>query len=400
MKFFTDPNLRRDWIKLGFLAGTVLGIAALFLVTPTLSNPTLLALVGALLLSPAVNWLERRGLSRILATILLFLISGAIIIGLTVYATQTIQSEWDGFRQKAPELFHTSIERMREWEQKIKQRAPFLSATEPTKAVLEWGENTGRWFVDNGAKLAGSLATWIFIAPFLTFVLLTEGLQMRRQFYSLVPNRYFESFFLVTNDILTSISDYLRAKLLEALLVGLLTGIGLWIVGAPYAVVLAAVAGITNILPYVGPLIGAAPGLLIAVFDPHSAHLLVPITLVYAVANAIDTVVIFPLIVAKLVNLHPMILISAVIVGQQYYGLVGMLLSIPLAASMKVILQQMHRSVYERANSRSAFVFATERTETQEADFQKRVPQRHFSERSEVRLQRKPARSRQKKQVR
>lgn len=399
MKFLTDPNLRRDLIKLGFLAGAIAATAAIFLVNPTLSSPSFLALVGALLLSPGVSWLERRGLTRVQATILLFVASAGILTGLTIYATQTIQSEWDAFRLKAPELFHAGIERLRMFENQVKQRIPMLASTEPTKAILEWGESTGLWFVENGATLAGSLATWILMAPFLTFVLLTEGLQMRRRFYSLVPNRYFESFFLVTNDILTSISDYLRAKLLEALLVGLITGIGLWAVGAPYALVLATVAGVTNILPYIGPILGAVPGILVAMFDPNGASLLLPIGLTYIIANAVDTIVIFPLIVAKLVNLHPLILIAAVIVGQQYYGLVGMLLSIPLAASMKIILQQMHRSVYEHGGSRSSIAVTWEnRTAPQvQQTVQELQPQPRAKISPATRPSRKPKVSRQKK---
>ncbi|MGZ3699188.1 MAG: AI-2E family transporter, partial [Bdellovibrionota bacterium] len=160
------------------------------------------------------------------------------------------------------------------------------------------------------------------------------------------------SFFIVSNEIADSISDYLRAKLVEATLVGVLTLGGMLIIGAPYAAVLAVFAGITNIIPYVGPLMGAVPGVLIASFDSTHPHLVWPVVIVYAAANIIDTFVIFPVVVAKLVNLHPLILIAVVAVGQTYYGLVGMLISIPIATAVKVMVGEIYSAVYEQRSSR------------------------------------------------
>jgi len=171
-------------------------------------------------------------------------------------------------------------------------------------------------------------------------------------FYQLVPNRFFESLFIVSNEIANAISDYLRAKLVEATLVGLLTLVGMVLVGAPYTAVLAVLAGITNIIPYVGPILGAVPGLLVAAFDHNHPGMLWPVALVYIVANVIDTFVIFPVVVAKLVNLHPLILIAVVAVGQQYYGLVGMLISIPVATAVKVVVHEIYSAVYEQRSAR------------------------------------------------
>src|SRR5690606_35986445 len=130
-------------------------------------------------------------------------------------------------------------------------------------------------------------------------------------------------------------------------LVGLMTTVGLILIGAPYAAVLGVIAGVTNIVPYLGPFIGAIPGILIMAIEPHYRDLLWPTVIIYLIANIIDFVFIFPVIVAKLVDLHPLMLIGAVVVGQQYYGLVGMLVSIPIAAALKVILQEFYTIIYQ-----------------------------------------------------
>lgn len=237
----------------------------------------------------------------------------------------------------------------------MKASHPFLGSMHPTQSLLTWGSRTGEWFVDHGPTVMSHFLSWLFIVPLLTFVFLNEGPVFRRQFYHLVPNRYFESFFLITTDIFHGISDYLRAKLLEAFLVGLIATMGLSAVGAPYALVLGFLIGITNIIPYLGPFFGAIPAVIISSLDGGDPHLVYSVAAVLVVTNIIDMTLIFPLIVAKLVKLHPLVLVIAVAIGQRYYGFVGMLLSIPVATALKVVLQEIYYAVYERRPSEMSF---------------------------------------------
>lgn len=348
MKTLFESQFRRDLIKLLCLAVAVGGMGALFIVTPALSTPTLLSIVITMLLSPVVAMIERRGAPRPVAIALIFLAIGLAGAVIGVRAVQSSLSEWESLKVKAPQSFQLAIQKLREYESLAKERYSFLQSANPTDSLLVWGQNEGRALVEQVPALMGSLLTWLLIVPFLTFVMLNEGNTIRRRFFQLVPNRFFESFFLMSQEIASALSDYLRAKLVEAFLVGLMTAVGLALVGAPYFVVLGIIAGVTNILPYIGPVVGAIPGLLIAAFDRGNSGLIWPVLGVYLVANVIDTVLIFPVIVAKLVNLHPLILIAVVALGQQYYGLLGMLLSIPLAAALKVVLQEVYLAVYEQ----------------------------------------------------
>jgi putative permease len=345
----SSAQTRNDLAKLFFLLVVVSGGFAIFAMNPTLSTPTLLAVVCSMLVSPWVASLERRGMSRSSAIGVIFAGIGLVLAGLIFWVAKALQTQWEGFREKAPEHFEAATRSMRLLEDSMKSKYPSLASVNATDAMVKWGADTGAWFAANSGQLVGSLLTWLLLVPILTFVILNDGRTMRRKVFELVPNRFFESFFLVTSQITRGISDYLRAKLVEALLVGLLTTAGLMIVGAPYALVLGAVAGITNILPYVGPVIGAVPAFLVVLFDPASHGLLVPVSLVYVFANVIDIVVIFPIVVANLVNLHPLLLIAVVAIGQQYYGLVGMLISIPIATACKVILSELYAIIYRQS---------------------------------------------------
>ncbi len=134
--------------------------------------------------------------------------------------------------------------------------------------------------------------------------------------------------------------------MIEAFLVGAITTVGLALVGSPYAFVLGFWAGITNIIPYIGPFLGAVPGILIAAMSAGNHGFIWETVSVYAIANLIDALVIFPGIVAKLVNLNPLVLIASVVIGQYYYGVIGMLISIPIAAAIKVVLYEFYLIIY------------------------------------------------------
>jgi putative permease len=343
-----DPQLKRDFLKLGFLSLTLMGSASIFVLAPSLSSPTLLSVVAAMILSPWVSALQRRGHSRNFSIFLVFLFLGGIFTCLGFWGIRAGTDEWSSFKIAAPEHFYEAIRKLSSFETFLKKQYPVLSTVQITKTLLKSGNETGQWFVDHGASLVGLLLTWVFIIPIMTWILLSEGRNLQREFLQLVPNRYFEQFLLITSKILEGISDYLRAKLIEATLVGMMTTVGLIIVGAPYVIVLGIIAGITNIIPYVGPIIGAVPGIFLSTFHPdHSNSLMIAVAGVYLVANAVDTFVIFPLLVAKLINLHPAMLLIIVAIGQNYYGLVGMLISVPIATSIKVVIHEIYIAIYE-----------------------------------------------------
>lgn len=347
-----DLQLRRDLIKLVCLLAALLGAATVFVVAPALATPTLLSLVASTLLSPFVAALERRGYPRALSIGLLYLGMGGLVVGGGVWVIQSYESEWSSLRETGPARFSSMIHRLRSYETAIKSKYTFTRSINPTETLVAWAENESRSLMTSGPALLGDLLTWIFIVPFITFVLLSDGRNIRSAFFQLVPNRYFELFFLISHQISSAISDYLRAKMLEAFIVGAMTTVGLFLVGSNYALLLGILAGATNVIPYLGPLLGALPGLLIAGFDESRSGLAWGVGAVYLVANVVDTVVIFPLVVAKLVNLHPLFLVAGVIVGQQTYGLVGMLVSIPIVSAVKVVLQEIYVAVYEQRPQR------------------------------------------------
>jgi putative permease len=186
----------------------------------------------------------------------------------------------------------------------------------------------------------------MMLAPIFSFFILKDGSEMRLQLEKLIPSSYSKNTLVVIDKISASIGKFLRAKMIEALLVGTLVYVGLRLIDAPFGGVFAVIAGVTNIIPYLGPILGVIPPALVLGFQDPPTNLF-PMLLVFLVANAIDMILIFPVFVARLVNLSPLSLLASVAVGQELYGVIGMLIAVPLASALKIIVKELIEILYQ-----------------------------------------------------
>jgi putative permease len=247
--------------------------------------PLVLSTVFTLLLSPIVHAMQRAGYPKTASIGILFLTIGTIGVFASIAISQTLISQWDGLSRDTPRYIEQSTQKLISLERTFKSRYPVLQNITLVDSLIRFGKETVLWSVQNIPSIVGEFLTWIFLVPIFVFVFLKDGDYFRKQIYQLVPNRYFESTFMITSKVIDSTSDYVRAKLIEALLVGVLTGFGLWVLGAPYSLVLGVVAGVTNIVPYVGPVLGAVPGVVMALADPSFSAFLWPSVMVYVLVN-------------------------------------------------------------------------------------------------------------------
>ncbi|PWW04130.1 putative PurR-regulated permease PerM [Hoeflea marina] len=127
-----------------------------------------------------------------------------------------------------------------------------------------------------------------------------------------------------------TLQQWLMAKLIAMTVVGVLTGVGLWFVGIPLALVLGLIAGLLAFIPNLGPVIAAVPGLLLAL--PQGSHTLLLVLGVYLAVQTLESYVITPIIQQQRVSLPPLLVISAQLVFGSLFGLIGLALATPLAA--------------------------------------------------------------------
>jgi putative permease len=116
--------------------------------------------------------------------------------------------------------------------------------------------------------------------------------------------------------------------------------------GVKFSFLLGLVAAATNIIPYIGPIIGMIPAIAWGLAEFGVSPTFGAILILYFVANAIDLAIVFPILVSKVVDLHPLVVVASVIFGSQSLGIMGMVISIPLAASLKLVILEVYFEVY------------------------------------------------------
>jgi predicted PurR-regulated permease PerM len=174
------------------------------------------------------------------------------------------------------------------------------------------------------------------LVPFVAFFFLKEGRRITHGIVELVPNAYFELFLNLIHQINGQIGGYIRGQLLAVSVVATLSVIGLTLIEVPYALPVGVLAGLANMIPYLGPAIGIVAASLVALTTGGEGALVGWVVVVFLIIQLIDNVVIQPLVVAKSVDLHPLVVLIVVLIGSDQMGIVGMLIAVPVTGILKV----------------------------------------------------------------
>lgn len=207
--------------------------------------------------------------------------------------------------------------------------------------------------IGSSAKGVFSAFTKSIIILFLTFFFLNSGQGLKKAFIQVVPNRYFEPTLMLIADIDQQLGDYLRSRLVETVALSILFIIGYWLLGLRFAILLGVIAGLANLIPYLGPLIGAIPAIIVVFIDPYlnTGWSLLAVVILTLIVQIIDNAIITPLIIGKSVDLGPVTTIVVILLGEQLLGLLGLLMAVPIAAMLKVVCQEIYKQF--RGYSRS-----------------------------------------------
>ena len=198
---------------------------------------------------------------------------------------------------------------------------------------------------EEGVSLESKVSAWM-LAPLIFIFLGFDNGQIRRFFISLVPNRYFELSLTVLDRLDDAIGKYLRGTLLECFLVGLTLTLGLILLGIPLgiAVAIGVISGLLNAIPYLGTVIALVIGVgyaliaenvtpLIPGLNPNDLALYVLILVV--IVRVLDDIVFQPFVLGSAANVHPLVVVIAIIAGSLIMGLWGMLFAIPTVVVVK-----------------------------------------------------------------
>jgi len=337
---------QEEKLQLAFLSVVTLVLGSVFFLTPSLRPLTLLTILNVLILNPVIRFMVKKGISRVWAILLVYFVLTLFFIFGVSRLIQVIGRQWSGFIASLPTLLEAALRRLDSLEAMVKDFSGIEVDLGLHGSVLQSGAQLQAWALTHIPSLIGSLASAALLVPVFSFFILKDGDRFSSLYLALIPERFRKSAHSVLQKIALALGIFLRAKIFEALFFALMVYLGLLILDAPFAGLFALIAGLANTIPYLGPFIGAAPPLLIFGFSENLQGHFWPVVLVILIANLIDNFLVFPIFVARIVNLTPLTLLVSVAVGQELYGVIGMLLAVPSASIAKIVFIELKSIVY------------------------------------------------------
>ena len=283
--------------------------------------------------TPVVRLIERqRRIPRWLAILILYVvILGSIAVVISLIAPPLI-AQAKGLWEAAPKMFERGQQYLIEkglLQEQLTLREAVEQAPGTTDAV---GTITGAAIGIVGG-IAGVLTILI-----LTFYFLLEAESLRNTFLRLFPRSRRPQMAKASAEVTQKLSAWLNGQLLLAVTIGTTAAIGLWILGVPYFYVLALIAGVGEMIPVVGPIIAAVPGIAVALTISYKKALLV--ALFYLLQQQLENHVLVPKIMSRQVGVSAVTVIVALLIGGNLLGVLGAILAIPTAAILQVVYQE------------------------------------------------------------
>jgi predicted PurR-regulated permease PerM len=179
----------------------------------------------------------------------------------------------------------------------------------------------------------------IIVIPVLAYYFLKDWRVIKSFILSRFSSELRPRVYLLIKETSKVISQYIRGQILICIIMGLIVFCGLYIMGVEYPLILGILAAITETIPFLGPILGAVPGIFIAYLI--SPELTVKVTIFYIIAHQFEKHIIIPNIMGKAINLHPAVIILSLLIGAHLFGVMGMVLAVPVAAVLRVFLKHL-----------------------------------------------------------
>ena len=301
--------------------------------------PLLLSLILTFLLEPPVSQFEKM-FSRTGSIFIVYV----LMLGLGLVIALWLVPHWQAFVANVGSDFPRYLNSLTGWLNDLlkglHERFPFIRGYDLPAKVSVWAQQMLAAFLASTPKSALQIGGLLIIVPLFTFFFLRDGRRIRRAAVSLSPNRHYEMVHDISYLVSQQLSQFIRGRVLEAIIIGLVVTAGLSLTDLRYAPVLGIFAGVTNLIPYIGPIIGMVPGLVIAFVDFGASGQFWWIVIVYVLIAQviIDNFILIPILISRVANLHPLWVFFAIIVGGKLYGVIGMIIGVPIASIIKITL--------------------------------------------------------------
>jgi len=308
----------------------------------------LFALIVASAISPFANWLDEKGFPRLLGVLLLFLVILALVITLLSLIIPYVSRDISQLVSTLPQFVAKVSTSLEKAQQGSPQYLDFLSEIQNLLETFStYLQQSSQSILGLVISIFGGVMSAVAIL-IISFYLSVTKKGIENFLGSVIPEKY-ESYVIdLWKRSEHKVGLWLQGQLLLGLIMGLFVYVGLSLMGIKFALVLGFLAAILEIVPMVGPVLAAIPAILLAFLQSPSLGLWVVVF--YVVVQQIENHVLVPVVLGKTIGLNPVVVIIALLIGQQLAGIPGMILSVPVAT---IIVEMMDDFAKHKDSKRS-----------------------------------------------
>ena len=282
---------------------------------------------------------------RLLATLIVFV---ALIAGLSVvghFLLRPFQEEWQQLRLNWPH-YQVAIQTFA-----VQAKVWFNGLSPDVRGMLNGLRDKQSLPSPTGwlGGLLGATLTWashvveLILIPVLAFYFVVDGRALRSELLFFIPRGRLRSTMAILNESSSIMRSYVVAQFWLAVIAGVTVGVGLTLLGMPYAIILGIIAGVTRAIPVIGPLVGGIPVVGLALLygaQKHNPYLWVGVLTFFTILHLLESKIIMPFFLGKSLRLHAVVILVALLIGGEFFGLMGMFLAAPLAALVRQLVMQ------------------------------------------------------------
>jgi predicted PurR-regulated permease PerM len=309
-------------------------------------KPFIFSIILAYLLNPIVQIFERRKIRRIYSVIIVYLLFITLIL---VFALILVPRLVKDIKVLVVNLPYYSLQ----FQNMIKSfQETYINSNLPQclkdvidqsildleNIIIETLQSTLDSVVNAFSKLLN-----IIIVPVIVFYLLKDAEYFRKQSLLLLPKRHRNKAILLFRDIDNAFGRFIRGQIIVAMFIGILTTSALSIINVKYAVFLGLFAGLANIIPYFGPVIGIIPTVIFALFDSPAKALYAAAA--FVLIQQVESGILTPKIIGESVGVHPVYVILSLFIGGKLMGIAGMIIAVPVLVAIKLTVRHLLRYV-------------------------------------------------------
>lgn len=331
-----------------------LGLAAVTLLYMLASNFAMLigyalaAVILSYILDPLVSRMQSAGMNRTLAILATLSAVALILIWISTNIIPKVANQMVGL---AGQLNLENLQNIaRQIEDRLARQFTFLppgflqeNLTQAFEELIDIGQLPTA--LSNIIDVFTNIFSAFLVIPFATFFFLRDGSSIRRNMLQFVPNKYFEITLSLLDKIETRLGFYFRSVLLQSVLVAFFSWLFLTVVGLNNALAVGIAVGIANSIPYFGPIMGYILSMIVSIVEVGNFSLIFPCLVAMFFVQVLDNMIFQPLIFSRSADIHPVAILFIILIGAELGGILGMLVAIPIAATIKITINQVRWSL-------------------------------------------------------